>query len=119
MGGDIDPGGKKKEPQIKMPTVMVTKQLLDQGKKISEIAKERGLTKGTITHHIEQIYEEYPETNIEHIKPRQKDIDLVQKANNTLQGEDVGKLSPIKSILEKDGYKLSFEDIRLAKLFIN
>lgn len=118
MGGDIDTRGKKKEPQIKTSTVMITKEFLDKGKSIASIAKERGLTKGTITHHIEQIVEEYPETNIDHIKPKDKYIALVKKANSTLEGEEIGKLSPIKIILEKDGHKLSFEDIRLAKLFI-
>ena len=119
MGGDIEKGTKKKkEPLIKIPTVMITKELLDSGMNIAKIVKERNLTKGTITHHIEQILEQYPDTNIEHIKPKQKHIDLVKKANKTLEGEEVGKLSPIKIILEKEGHKLSFEDIRLAKLFI-
>jgi len=120
MGGSISTSGKKKskEPIIKTPTIMITKELLDQGKSIANISKERGLTKGTITHHIEQIMEQYPETIITHIRPKQKDIDLVKKANSKLEGEDIGKLSPIKSILEKSGHKLSFEDIRLAKLFI-
>lgn len=118
MGGSIETGIKKKEPKVKISTVMITKELLDQGKNIAKIAKERGLTKGTITHHIEQIVEQYPETVIDHIKPKQQHIDIVKKANKKLEGEEVGKLSPIKSILEKDGYNLTFEDIRLAKLFI-
>ncbi len=118
MGGDIDARGKKKEPMVKTPTIMVTKGLLDQGKSIATIAKERGLTKGTITHHIEQILEEYPETSIEHIKPKDRYIDLVREANEKLEGEEIGKLSPIKTILEHKGHKLSFEDIRLARLFI-
>lgn len=118
MGGMIKKGDKRKEAPVKISTVMMTKELLDQGKSIKEICKARDLTPGTITHHIEQIIEQYPETSISHIKPKQKHIDIVKKANSTLEGEEVGKLSPIKIILEKDGHKLSFEDIRLAKLFI-
>jgi len=102
----------------KIPTVLVTKELLDSGKNIKEIAKERNLTAGTITHHIEQIIKEYPETIITHIRPTQKNIDLVKKANKKLKGEEIGKLNPIKLILEKEGNNLSFEDIRIAKLFI-
>lgn len=118
MGGSIATGKKSKQTAVKISTIMITKELLDQGKNIGQISKDRGLTKGTITHHIEQIVEQYPETIITHIKPKQKNIDLVREANSTLKNEEVGKLSPIKSILEKDGHDLSFEDIRLAKLFI-
>ena len=97
---------------------MLTKALLDEGKSIKDICKERGLTPSTITHHIEQIIEHYPDTNIDHIKPKDKHIDLVKKANAILEGEETGKLSPIKSILEKGGHNLTFEEIRLARLFI-
>ena len=120
MGGVISSTSsrKKKEPLVKISTIILTKELLDKGNTVAQIAKERGLTKGTITHHIEQIIKEYPETIIAHIRPKQKDIDLVKKANRTLRDEEMGKLSPIKTILEKDGHDLTFEDIRLAKLFI-
>ncbi len=118
MGGVITIGTKRREPVVKISTVMTTKALLDEGKSIKEICKERDLTAGTITHHIEQIIEKYPETDISHIKPKDKHIELVKNANKKLEGEEIGKLSPIKSILEKEGYKLSFEDIRLARLFI-
>lgn len=118
MGGSIEKGKKKKEPLTKIPTVMITKELLGKGYNLARIAKERGLTKGTIAHHIEQIVEQYPDIDIEHIKPKQKYIDLVKQANSSLKDDEVGKLSPIKIILEKKGHKLSFEEIRLAKLFI-
>ncbi|MEI7688779.1 MAG: AAA family ATPase [Candidatus Nomurabacteria bacterium] len=123
MGGNIKQTGIKKKKSrgvidTKIPTVQVTKELLESGKNIKEIAKERNLTPGTITHHVEQIIEEYPETIITHIRPSQKNIDLVKKANKKLKGEEIGKLNPIKLILEKEGHSISFEDIRLAKLFI-
>lgn len=108
----------KKIHDTKISTIQITKELLDKGKNIKEIAKERKLTPGTITHHIEQIIKEYPETIITHIRPSQKNIDIVKKANKKLKGEEVGKLNPIKIILEKEGSNLSFEDIRIAKLFI-
>jgi ATP-dependent exoDNAse (exonuclease V) alpha subunit len=124
MGGTVVPENTKskknkpKEHIEKVSTIIATKDLLDAGKNIKDICKERGLTAGTITHHIEQILEKYPDTSIDHIKPKQKLIDLVKKANKKLKGEDVGKLSPIKSILEKEGHDVTFEDIRLARLFI-
>lgn len=121
MGGVIDTKDKsnrKNEKSEKVPTIMITKKLLDKGKSIKEIAKERDLTLGTITHHIEQIMESHPETDITHIKPSQKNIDIVRKINQTLKGEEAGKLSPIKTALEKERIKMTFEDIRLARLFI-
>ncbi len=125
MGGILDTSltthqrsVKKKIIDTKIPTILVTKELLESGKNIKQIAKERNLTPGTITHHIEEIIKEYPETIISHIRPSQKNIDLVKKVNKKLKGEEVGKLNPIKLILEKEGHSLSFEDIRLARLFI-
>jgi len=121
MGGNIRSDAKKNKKKIidtKTPTIVVTKELLEKGKNIREIAKERNLTPGTITHHIEQIVSEFPQINISHIKPNQKNIDLVKKINKKLKGEDIGKLNPIKLILEKDGIHLSFEEIRIARLFI-
>lgn len=123
MGGSIKTGKKSKIKnkniaEIKIHSVLITKELLEQGKDINKISKERGLTKGTITQHIEEIIKKYPETIITHIRPSQKNIDLVKKANNKLKGEEIGKLNPIKTILEKEGYDLSFEEIRIARMFI-
>jgi len=123
MGGVIikDKTKKHKDKKIidtKIPSIIITKELLEQGKDINKISKERGLTKGTITQHIEQIKKEYSETNIDHLKPNQKIIELVKKANKKLKGEEIGKLNPIKIILEKEGHNLSFEEIRIARLFI-
>jgi uncharacterized protein YpbB len=121
MGGSPLGKASRKNNKIrdtKISTILITKEYLDEGKNIKEIAKERNLTMGTITHHIEQIMKDYPETIITHLRPSQKNINLVKKANKKLKGEEIGKLNPIKLILEKEGSNLSFEDIRLAKLFI-
>lgn len=122
MGGEIKVGNKKVKKNIikdtKTPTILLTKELLDKGKNIKEIAKERNLAPSTITHHIEEIILKFPETKIDHIKPSQKNIDLIKRINKKLKGEEIGKLNPIKLILEKEGHDMSFEEIRIAKLFI-
>jgi len=122
MGGLTSGGGKKEKKSnikdTKVSTILITKDLLENGKNIKEIAKERNLTIGTIINHIEDIIKKYPKANIKHIKPDSKNINLVKKANKKLKGDDKGKLSPIKMILEKDGIDISFEDIRIARLFI-
>jgi len=130
MGGKIEKQPqKKKEIKTKIPTTVITKELLDEGMSIKQIAVKRGMVYGTIINHIEQILEQnHPEgkvtsngavkVDISHIRPRQDYIELVRKANNNLKGDEKGKLTPIKRLLEKEGHNLSFEEIRLARLFI-
>ena len=111
-------GGRINIKDTKIPTTEITKKLLGEGRNIKEIAKERGYTAETIVNHIEQIISKFPETILTHVRPSQKDINLVKKANSRLKGDSVGKLGPIKSILEKEGHDMSWLDIRIAKLFI-
>ncbi|MFA5773309.1 MAG: AAA family ATPase [Candidatus Paceibacterota bacterium] len=122
MGGNLHGSSNKiKRGNIKntkIPTILITKELLDRGMNIKEIAKERNLVEGTIISHTEDIIKKYPETIITHIRPSQKNIDLVKKANNKLKGDAKGKLSPIKTILEREGHNITFEEIRIARLFI-
>jgi ATP-dependent exoDNAse (exonuclease V) alpha subunit len=122
MGGTIQTGSKKLKSKLtketKIPSFIITKDLLEKGKNINEIVKERNLVRGTIIQHIEDILIKFPDVNINHIKPNEKDIISVRKANIKLKGDEKGKLSPIKSILDKGENKLSFEEIRIAKLFI-
>jgi len=122
MGGVIKGGVKKNKREeikdTKVSTIVITKTLLESGKNIKEIMEERSLTYGTILNHIEQIMTKFPETIITHIRPEQKDINLVKKANDKLKGDDKGKLTPIKIILEKEGSNMTFEEIRIARLFI-
>ena len=60
----------------------------------------------------------YPfEATMDH-KGQKKQIDIVKKVHNKLDSDKQGKLSPLKSALEKAGHHLSFDDIRLARLFL-
>jgi hypothetical protein len=122
MGGALKSGHKKNKREeikdTKVSTIMVTKELLESGKNVKEICKERNLTYGTILNHLEQIVSKFPDVKISHIKPKQKNIDIVKKANDELKGDDIGKLTPIKIILEKEKNDMTFEDIRIARLFI-
>jgi len=122
MGGTIVADKKKKKVKgirdTKVPSILITKELLESGKSIKEIAKERNLVEGTIIQHIEDLIEKFPKININHIKPKEKDISLVRKINNKLKGEEKGKLSPIKTILDKEGHDMTWQEIRIAKLFI-
>jgi ATP-dependent exoDNAse (exonuclease V) alpha subunit len=124
MGGTITKSIKSKKDKkqkiidTKIPSIIITKELLESGKTIKEIAKERNLASSTILGHIEEIKEKYGIESIKHIKPKISNINCVKKVNNKLKEEEKGKLTPIKKILEKEGINLSFDEIRIARLFI-
>ena len=85
---------------------------------IAEISKERGYVEGTIINHIEQLLEQFPDLSIGHLVAPKNHITLVEKYLPKIPKEDQGKLAPLKSLLEKSGHKLSWDDIRLARLFV-
>ena len=122
MGGIIKEDNKKKKikgmKDAKIPSILSTKELLEAGKNIKEIAKERNLAISTIIGHLEEIIEKYPDTIITHIRLNQKYITAVKNANKKLKGEDRGKLTPLKNILEKEKINITWEDLRIARLFI-
>ncbi len=99
----------------KIPTTVLTKALIEEGKTIPEIAQIRGFGEGTIIDHIEKLMAAGEEINIEYLKPKTEHIKLVAK--HIAKSE--GKLSPIKSALDKAGTPLSFDEIRLARLFVD
>jgi hypothetical protein len=99
---------------VKLSTLEITKKLIEEKKSIEEIMKERGLVFSTIVNHLEQIAEEFPEVDIEYLKPDAKTIALVAKH----VPKSDGKLSYIKSQLKRAGNDMSFEDIRLARVFV-
>lgn len=107
-------GVKNAEPKQK--SHMITKELLDKGMTIKEAAAERGLTFGTIVSHLEDLKKEGVPFNTEHIQFDQKLVTLVAKAMNVTRET---KLSEIKNYLEKkEKTKASFDEIRLARLFV-
>lgn len=108
---------KKKEPKIS--TVEETKNMLDEGMNIKEIAEKRALKQGTILDHIEQIKKEDPKYNIYNLqgsitKNKFKQIyNAFQKIG--LNEEGKRPLSPVKALLPTS---FSFDDLRLVRLFL-
>lgn len=103
----------------KLDTVSETRKMLDDGKSLKEIVKERGLKLGTILDHIEQIREKDPSYNIYNLrntitKNKFKEIWSAFRKIGVSEGE-LYKLAPAKNIL---GSKYSYEDLRLVRLFL-
>jgi ATP-dependent DNA helicase PIF1 len=104
--------GRKK---VKIPTVEVTRELLQKKKTVQEIAKERSLKEETIISHIEKILESANPVDITYLKPDDETFDLIQ----TLFKKSKDKsLTPIMRKLEKKGVDTTFAELRFVRLFV-
>lgn len=97
----------------------VTRVLIEAGRSVTEIVQERGLSRGTIMKHIEELMESDMPPDIAHLK---KEIPkgVLPKVRAAFQKtaknpDEAGKLTPVKRLLPDD---VTFEDIRLARLFL-
>jgi ATP-dependent DNA helicase PIF1 len=103
----------------KLDTVSETKKMLDDGKSLKEIVKERGLKLGTILDHIEKIKEKNQNYNIYNLrdtvpKTKFREIYAAFRKVGVSEGE-MYKLAPVKDLL---GPKFSYDDLRLVRLFL-
>lgn len=113
---------KKDKPQ----TTLETKRLVLEGKSLTEIAEERGLKVKTIVGHIEKLLAADSKFDLSHIKKEisaerfKKIAAAFRKAAASAKSlpaksGTLPPLSPVKSILGAD---FSFDEIRLARLFL-
>ncbi len=89
-----------------------TKQLLDEGLSIDGMVERRGVTLGTILSHLEKLKELDANITLDRFKPEKDALREIQK---TFAKFEDTKLSPVYKKL--DG-KYSYEDLRLARLFL-
>ncbi len=110
---------KKGNKTKKKSTYLVTKQLIDKGYNLHEIAKERELTIGTVSTHLIRISDLYPNTDLARFKPDSKIISKVKKARNAIlkANPNENKIS-LKPIFDKLNGEISYGDIKLSLVFI-
>ncbi|MEN8186696.1 MAG: helix-turn-helix domain-containing protein [Bacteroidota bacterium] len=110
---------KKGKKTKKKSTYLVTKQLIDKGFSLQEIAKERELTIGTVSTHFIRISDLYPETDLSRFKPKKEIILKVKKARNKIlkANSEENKIS-LKPIFDALHGEVSYGDIKLALVFI-
>ncbi len=89
-----------------------TKELLQQGMNVEEIARSRGLAPTTISRHIEDLIQSGDKLDLSRLMPSQERIDSVRAAFAQTGGN---LLSPVKAIL---GDEYSYDEIRLVKLYL-
>ncbi len=134
LGGSIAKGekhkaeqeqAKKKALEPKVVSFLKTKVLVKQKKSIADIARERGMTETTIMKHIIDIMKDDPECDISHLQPDHEIIEKVAQAVEEItkrnSAEDFSengdiRLKPIFATLNEE---VSYDDIRLALLFID
>ncbi|MGB5436052.1 MAG: helix-turn-helix domain-containing protein [Maribacter sp.] len=120
-GGLIDPEEIQKHSKriketkkSKKSTYAITMDYLKQKMPLEEIAKERGLSKGTITGHLIRLRKDYPKEDLEFYRPDTKLLEQVAEARKKIKGDIVG-LKPLFDGLEK---KVDYELIKLALAFL-
>lgn len=99
-------------PEPKIPSHEKTLTLIQEGKTLEEIAKERGMTKGTIIGHFEKLVREERSIDLKKYKPKATDLKKIQAAFDEVEGD---KLAPAHRKLKG---KYTYEELRLARLFL-
>lgn len=108
---------------LKSDTYEKTQELFEQGLDIVEIADERNLSPATIINHLTRLHREYG-LDIERIRPDEENIEQVRKIYKKLQkrnspddfNED-GQIK-LKPIVDMTSPHLSYDEVRLALLFV-
>jgi uncharacterized protein YpbB len=113
--------GKSKIKPVKGNTYEETAELVAKGLSLERIAAQRGISANTILSHLTKLKVSHEDLDFSHLKPAKSHIKMVENAIEKLShksGQKAEKLalSPIHN--ELNG-KLSFDEIRLALLFID
>lgn len=103
---------KKDASSERVPTHEKTKVFVEKKMSIKEIARERGITQGTILSHIEKLHEKDPKIYLDMYKPGEKDLRVIRAAFR--KSGDM-KLAPVYNIL---GGRYTYDELRLARLFV-
>ncbi|MEM6321624.1 MAG: AAA family ATPase [Bacteroidota bacterium] len=115
---------KKEKKQPKKSTYTLTKEYIQQGLTIEEIADKRGVTEGTIMGHFEKVKDLFPEVDLSPYKPEAglfRRIQIVHK--QLLMSKDPNKVREDGSVSLKAMYdalqqEVSYAEIKLALVFL-
>ena len=103
---------KKEVFKEKISTYEKTLAFIAEKLSLAEIAGKRGMTLGTVISHLEKLKAKNSSLNLNVYKPKEKDLKIISDAFKKT-GES--KISPVYEIL---GGKYSYEELRLARLFL-
>lgn len=115
-GSDLPPGAKGRKPKVrsqKVSTLDVTKELLLKKLSLADMAKERGVTQGTIVAHLEELVEKKKVTKAELTHLRAGSEKTFEKVYAAF--EELGP-TPMKPVFDLLKAKVPYDTIRLARL---
>ncbi|HET8581451.1 MAG TPA: AAA family ATPase [Candidatus Paceibacterota bacterium] len=113
------PSAEPRPKQKPGATFDATRALINEQRGIAEMAKARGLTEGTIIGHVEKLLGEGKITraDIEYLKPEAKRFGKMKTALEGIAKSRGGEM-PLGAAKSKLGSSYSFDDIRLARIFL-
>ncbi len=94
-------------------TYRVTKEFLEKKMPVSEIAKARGMTEGTIVAHIEKMINSGEKLDIDYLKPVPE---IFEEIKSAFEKCGTGALSPVREYLKG---KYDYDVIRLVRVILN
>ena len=93
-------------------THIATKQLLEQGRSLAEVATERGLSVRTVVGHVEKLVADDEDFDLGPLLPVSDRLEAIQ---NAIDRSGATALAPVKAMLGKD---YTYEEIRLVRAFM-
>lgn len=103
----------------KKSTYLVTRQLIEKGHTLEEIAIQRDLTIGTLCTHLIKISSMYPETDLSRFKPDKSTMAKVRNARKKLLGSGRhGETVSLKPLFEMLKGQLTYDQIKVALLYV-
>ena len=124
-GGITDPneiekrGKKLKQKTSTKSTYDVTKDYIEKGFSISEIALDRGMATSSIITHLIKLHAQYPKLDLKKYKPKAAQLKKIKpvydKLIKTKPKEEPFRLTPLFKDLKGE---FTFEEIKLSLLFL-
>jgi hypothetical protein len=108
----------------KKSTYEMTKELIENGLGLEEIAEHRGLNTTTIINHLQKISTDFPNVNLDKFRPEESLIKKIQQAKDALLKEDAALHSSAKGIIKVGSIyhyfkgEIEYSDIHLALVYV-
>jgi len=113
------PSGKIKK--VKVSTLEETRKFLESGMNLNEIANAKGTKIGTVLDHLEKLLIEDYKLDIRHLESEisVSKFKKIYRAFNDIYGDNRElRLTPVMKVLGGENSGVSFEDLRLVRLFL-